>query len=257
MPDCRHCRYLVGERCTAEPRGSQGGQLRHCVQAITSEYIGLIPRGSRVLEIGCGAWSPLHEAAPRAGYHWEGIDVNDTYQGRPGIATKIASVAEIPFADRSFDFVIATQSMEHWEEYRVSLRKGLSEVFRVLVPGGQALLNFPLYFHGGPLFVRGHLDELRALVEPFASEVQVERWRPSAPVQPVRTHLASYWGHPTMWLKTGEVADLRARRRDDVPYFDDPPVGALEKLWSGLRYRGVTHYGTLAARLALKRLRTR
>lgn len=138
MPSCRECKWLTEE-------GSCGvghsHPLRNCVTAIMLEYAALLQASQNVLEVGCGAWSPLKEQADQVGCRWEGIDVNDTYNGNPTVATKVASVAAIPFDDGEFDLVVATQSMEHWEEYRVDLYKGLSEVFRVLKPGGLALVN--------------------------------------------------------------------------------------------------------------------
>src|SRR5206468_8041145 len=66
-----------------------------CVIAIVDEYAHLFRPGQRVLEIGCGAWSPLKEQGRAVGYQWEGIDVNSNYMGKPTIATRLASVESI------------------------------------------------------------------------------------------------------------------------------------------------------------------
>lgn len=246
MPACRDCEHLTEEGTCRIGVKSPDEPLRACVRAIMDRYAALLTADTRVLEVGCGAWSPVHDRARELGCLWEGIDVNQTHIGEPTIATRIASVAAIPFADASFDLVVATQSMEHWEEYRVELLKGLSEVFRVLRPGGWALVNVPIHFHGGYRFVLGDVDGLRGLLEPFADEIVMEPWRlPSDPLPPQRYHLSLYWHKPSLWRRTSYVLDIRARRRDQVPYFDMPPIGTWRHLLRGLRHRGLPHYVTL------------
>ena len=80
-----------------------------------------------------------------------------------GVAAQQGDVQELPFADASFDTVVAA-----WMLYHVpDLDRGLAEIARVLVPGGVlvAVTNS-----------LGHLDELRALIayerpgEPFNRE---------------------------------------------------------------------------------------
>ena len=259
MPGCNDCRWLgSGSSCSI----GHPHPLRNCVTAIMWEYVGILQPQHRVLEVGCGAWSPVRDAAVQEGYHWEGIDVNDTYQGQPTVATRVASVSRIPFPDVTFDYVIATQSMEHWEEYRVDLRKGLSEVFRVLKPGGWALINVPIHFHGGPVFVLGHLSKLRRLFDVFADGVRAEAWRyPPDPLPPCRYHLRYYWHKPALWRVSGYVLDIRARRREEIPYLDFPPLGIWHKLLAGLYYRGPLYYASLMVseagkRIGLKRSKT-
>ena len=62
-------------------------------------------------------------------YRWDGIDVFEVNKlGVKSLATKIASVENIPFADHYFDYVLSNQSIEHWREYDVSPAVGLSEI---------------------------------------------------------------------------------------------------------------------------------
>lgn len=223
-----------------------GRLLRSCVIAIVEEYAHLFRPGQRVLEIGCGAWSPLKEQGRALGYQWEGIDVNSNHMGKPTIATQLASVESIPFPDAHFDFVVATQSMEHWEEYCVHLRKGLSELFRVLQPGGWALVNVPIHFHGGPLFVSGNLRRLRSLFEPFADEIRFERWRnPPTPLPAVRQTLRHYWFKPSLWGKSSYVLDIRVKRKAQVEYFNCRRLGILTKIRRALIDRTPLYYLTV------------
>ncbi len=244
MPSCSDCKWIRQDKTCGVGASSP---LRNCVVAIVNEYGQLLKPGSRVLEVGCGAWSPLRDAAERIGGTWEGIDVNSRYRGRPTIATRIGSVAKIPFADREFDYVVATQSLEHWEEHRVDPLQGLSEVFRVLRPCGWALFNVPIHFHGAPRFVFGRLHEIRSLFEPFASEIRMEAWRdPPDPLQPCRLYLSHYWHKPELWGRSSYVLDIRARRADEVPYLGRPPIPFWEKLASGIRQRGLLYYLSLS-----------
>ena len=99
----------------------------------------------KILEIGCGVQSLFLDNL-RFKEKWEGIDVferND--KGQKTIATKIASVEDIPFNSGYFDYVLSNQSIEHWHEYHVSAREGLSEIRRVLAPQGKAIINFPIH----------------------------------------------------------------------------------------------------------------
>ena len=64
MPDCNACAYLAGSTCTALPKEwpvIPVNLVRACVIAICQEYSRLIATGMRVLEIGCGTWSPIRQ----------------------------------------------------------------------------------------------------------------------------------------------------------------------------------------------------
>jgi SAM-dependent methyltransferase len=57
----------------------------------------------------------------------------------PGMADIQADVTDLPFADRSFDLVLCIHVLEHVPDDRAAIR----ELFRVLRPGGQALIQVP------------------------------------------------------------------------------------------------------------------
>lgn len=110
---------------------------------------------SRSLEVGCGVQSVFRDKLG-GGSRWEGIDVfARNERGVPTIATRIASVAAIPFPAGSFDVVLANQSIEHWHEYHVGITAALAEIRRVLSDDGRAVINFPVHLHGHRFFVRG------------------------------------------------------------------------------------------------------
>ena len=103
-------------------------------------------RFPRALELGYGAGAVLLSLA-------EGVDelhgldldadpepVRQILRARGRQAElRQGSVYELPYADDSFDLVVSFSMFEHLHEYR----KGLSEVTRVLRPGGLFLLGMP------------------------------------------------------------------------------------------------------------------
>ena len=70
MPDCKDCEWLTDEKCRAylaEWLVLPVNSVRACVVAISEEYCRLIQPGMRVLEIGCGTWSPIQEHCQKLG----------------------------------------------------------------------------------------------------------------------------------------------------------------------------------------------
>ena len=82
-----------------------------------------------------------------------------------------ASVYQLPFPDETFSAVIATELLEHLKEPR----QAISEIHRVLKPGGVLLLTVPFLFrvHGDPEdYYRYTKQGLEAMVEDcFQGEV--------------------------------------------------------------------------------------
>jgi SAM-dependent methyltransferase len=111
-------------------------------------------RPRRVLEVGCG-WGELAEWVARE----TGADVCATdlsprmveLARERGLDARLADVQQLSFADGSFDAAVAA-----WMLYHVpDLDRGLSELARVLTPGGRLVVATNSAFH---------LQELRELV---------------------------------------------------------------------------------------------
>jgi len=115
---------------------------------LTVERLALEPQ-SRVLEIGFGPGLALRQAVERTSDGFvAGLEASTVMLGQAGrrnrraisegrVALRHGSVSAIPDFGGPFDVVFAVNSMHHWPD--VSL--GLSEVFRVLMPGGSLVVT--------------------------------------------------------------------------------------------------------------------
>jgi SAM-dependent methyltransferase len=100
-----------------------------------------LPVGSSVLDVGVGS-APYWNL--RRDLDWRGIDV---IEGQ-NVDFLINKDSSWPIQDSSFDYILCTQVIEHVE----NPAHLVSEIRRVLKPGGSIILNAPfLYpFHGMP-----------------------------------------------------------------------------------------------------------
>lgn len=141
-----------------------------------------IGEGDRVLEVGCGR-GHLTQALADQGADIVGIDANpyvEDVSDSPLVRHMKAEALE--FEDGSFDFVVSVHAIEHIPE----LEMALSEMARVLRPGGKAILVYPaepirglyaiptsIILHGTPFRARQvHCQKLwpaklRRLLEPL------------------------------------------------------------------------------------------
>ena len=93
-----------------------------------------------ILEIGCGTGMILKELDPLS-KSAVGIDISPGMlkqaQAR-GLNVVVGSATDLPFEEASFDFICSFKVLAHIED----ITKTMSEVSRVLRPGGRAALEF-------------------------------------------------------------------------------------------------------------------
>lgn len=138
--------------------------------------------GDRVLEVGCGQ-GHLTAAMAQRGVDITGIDANRQAPEVAGTGLVRHMVAEsLDFDDDTFDFIFSVHAIEHIP----ALEEALTEMTRVLKPGGKALFVYPaepikglyaiptsIILHGHPFKARQvHCHKLspaklRAMLEPM------------------------------------------------------------------------------------------
>jgi len=126
------------------------------------------PKGKKVLEIGLG-YGTLGQSLASRGYDYYGLDIAEgpvgmmRYRldllGQDGPSkVQVGSALEIPHQDASFDYVYTIGCLHHTG----NVRQAVSEVYRVLAPGGRAIVM--LYNrHSFRLLVQVPWQRLRSL----------------------------------------------------------------------------------------------
>jgi SAM-dependent methyltransferase len=156
--------------------------------------------GGAILDVGTGpGW--LLVALYRRSSELEllGIDISSAMVQRAGenlhrvglseaVEVQQADAGHLPFEDGRFDVVVSTGSIHHWKDPRSSL----GEIFRVLKPGGYALL-YDIVSDTPRDVLRENAKEfgrLRTLLlwlhsyeEPFYSEEALQSLAPRSPFQ--------------------------------------------------------------------------
>ena len=138
---------------------------------IVSNY--QITNGMRVLELGCGTgdmWTRKSNLITKCAE----LVLTDFSEGMiraaqnnigdfPNIAYKVVDIQEIPFEANSFDIVIANMMLYHVPD----LKKGLSEVTRVLKEGGK--------FYCATYGEHGIVPFIANLLKPYGVEDRVNK----------------------------------------------------------------------------------
>ena len=97
-----------------------------------------VAAGQRVLDVGCGPGALTTELVRRLGADLvSAVDPSETFVSatrdrHPGVDVRLGSAEQLPFADQTFDGVLA-QLVVH---FMADPREGLSEMVRVIRPGG-------------------------------------------------------------------------------------------------------------------------
>jgi SAM-dependent methyltransferase len=130
-------------------------QLWREIAAASNELSG------RLLDIGCGS-QPYRSLFPGCSY--AGLDIDSPRTRSLGVADAFYDGHRFPFGDGQFDAVLCNQVLEHV----FNPTEFLSEVRRVMVPGGRLLLTVPFVWdeHEQPWdYARYSSFGLRSLLE--------------------------------------------------------------------------------------------
>jgi len=104
-----------------------------------------LPHPARVLDIGTGTGSTLRMLRDLGYSRVTGVDPSEEairYCAIKGLGPVInGSLPDLEFADGSFDFVFATDMLEHVDDDA----RGLREIYRVLAPGSRSLITVPAF----------------------------------------------------------------------------------------------------------------
>lgn len=124
--------------------------VRRMYRRIAADIAQLAPQGAAVLDVGTGPGVLLVElAALRPDLRLTGVDLSadmissaqrNLRQVADRATAQVANVTSLPFADDSFDLVVSSLSLHHWDEPEAAV----PELARVLRPGGRVhIYDFP------------------------------------------------------------------------------------------------------------------
>ena len=165
------------------------------------EWLNVGP-GTRLLDMGCGEGRHAREGV-RRGASVVALDSADVVAGAPAVAGAAPVTGDgrfLPFADASFDRVIAAEVLEHVPDDRAAM----VELARVLRPGGRLAVTVPRWLpervcwaladdYHAPAVAGGHVRIYRR------SEL-VRRLRASG-LSPLGSYHAHALHAPYWWLK--------------------------------------------------------
>jgi SAM-dependent methyltransferase len=109
----------------------------------------------RILHVGCGPYNP--ESLPKvfrtSEWHEVRLDINPAVH--PDIIGSITDMSAVPI--ESMDAVYSSHNLEHVYAHEVSI--ALAEFYRVLKPGGRAIITLPDIQKVAEYVARGQLEE--------------------------------------------------------------------------------------------------
>ncbi len=112
--------------------------LKHLTEFINRSLRTYVAQGARVADIGCGE-QPLRAQIEGMGATYTGVDIEQNPQQTVEV---LASIADLPLADSSFDTIVCTEVLEHVSDTYAAF----GELARVLKPGGHLIITVPFAY---------------------------------------------------------------------------------------------------------------
>jgi ubiquinone/menaquinone biosynthesis C-methylase UbiE len=116
---------------------------RSKIDALAGELFASLPKGGKVLDVGCGTGEHLRRAVD-SGLQAFGVEpapamLEVARRNVPKAAIKQGVATELPYAEGEFDLVIMVEVLRYLD--RPDTEKALREARRVLKPGGQLFVT--------------------------------------------------------------------------------------------------------------------
>lgn len=173
-----------------------------------------------ILDAGCGTGGTLHSLAKRGFTNLEGFDLSPIaleFCHKRGLDNvRQGSITAIPFDDKRFDLVISCDVVS--DAGTDNEMQALSELFRVLRPGGRLFINLPAYE-----FLRSEHDRAVATTRRVTRAEMVTKLRQAG----FSIKRATYWNS----LLLPVVVAVRILRREKDEDLEKVPRSDIEVPW--------------------------
>jgi ubiquinone/menaquinone biosynthesis C-methylase UbiE len=126
------------------------------------EFANLVPKGGKILDVGCGAGIPTAKYLVNKGLKVTGIDISETMlkmarKNVPDAEFIHKDMIELDFEDNTFDGIISVYALFHVPKQEH--KQIFQNFYRILKPGGKMLINTGISesegvssFFGVPMF---------------------------------------------------------------------------------------------------------
>lgn len=189
------------------------------LRGVMFTLLGLRGRGKHapsILDAGCGTGGTLHALQVAGFTNLQGFDINPPalhFCLERGLRNvKLGSIMDIPFGSDTFDIVISNDVLN--DAGTSNEAAALSELYRVLKPGGRAFLNLPAFG-----FLRSEHDRATDVARRYTRKEIAHKLRAAG----FKVGRATYWNmflFPVVLLvrllRREKIEDLAKPARSDI-----------------------------------------